>query len=205
MKQAAHLQRAHQLLKSQEALGYTKSFGKLIVDESGNIVGGWAPGRILKPLSPTIKIENVLIAVRLGTRAEKEYMKLETGKPLDISKVARSFSSEIKEEMQKGKGVQIGSSGEACTRCMSQMRLDNEGNKMTQIFTEIKCNKMPSESQQDLIANALEYAIESCIFENVNFEIYNKFNGVNQINQKYVLNKNKVGLSVTAMNSLMRV
>lgn len=197
MKHAAHLQRARQLLKPQETLGYTKSFG---------IVDSWPPQPILKPPSPTIKIENVLIAVRLGARVEKEYMKLGTpARPLDINKAARLFSSDIKEEMQKGKGVQIGSSGEACTQCISQMRLDNEGNKRTQIFTEIKCNKMPSESQQDLIADALEYAIENCIFENVNFEIYNKFNGVNQINQKYILNKKEVGMSVTAMNSLMRV
>ena len=206
MKRAAHLRRAHELLRSQQAFETKRFGGGVTVDASGEVVGGvWPYKPILKPPYPNIKIENVLIAVRLGTWAEREYMKHETGKPLDINKAARLFSNGIKEEMQKGKGVQIGSSGEVCSSCISQMRLDNEGNKMTQIFTEIKCNEMPSESKQHLIAEELQYALDHSIFENVNFEIYNKFNGVNEINPKYISNKKKVGLSVTAMNSLMRV
>lgn len=208
MKQAAHLRRAHKLLTTP-ALADTKRFGRVIVDASGNIVGGgWPPrepGPILKPQYPTgIIIENVHIAVRLGKRGEKRFMELETRQqPLDIKKTGSIFIKGITEEMQKGKSVQIGRSEGSCSSCISQMRLDNEGNEMTQIFTDIKCNKMPSESEQDLIAGELEYALMNSIFNNLNFETYHKFNGVNQINPDHILNKKKVGFSVSAMHSLM--
>ena len=208
MKQAAHIRRAQELLTAP-ALGDTKRFGHVIVDASGKIVGGgWPPReRMLEPQYPPppgIIIENVLIAVRLGKRGEKRFMEFETRQqPLDIKKTGRIFIKGIREEMQKGKSVQIGRSGESCSSCISQIHLDNEGNEMTQIFTDIKCNKMPSESEQDLIAGELEYALLHSIFDKHNFETYHKFNGVNQINPDYILNKKKVGFSVTAMNSLM--
>ena len=72
----------------------------------------------------------------------------------------------------------------------SQIRLDNEGNRITQVFTDIKCNKMPSQRQHDLIVSCLEYAIDHSMFTERCFsKCYHKFNGVNQINPEYILNE----------------
>ena len=175
-KAQKHLQRAEQYIAEQKRL----NFGGDDEEET-----------------PKIIVENVVIATRLGRWGEKQYTKREIRQPFDIKETGRIFVQDVLKNRNRGDGMVA-----VCSSCISQIRLDNEGNKTTQIFTDIKCSKMPSEHQQYLIANNLAYALRHSIFEEHNFKSYHKFNGVNQINPEDILNKEEVGFPITAMHKV---